>query len=62
MDMMWSERIGHELYVYWRGELVYKKWYTPKSRPSILLNGKGWPNQWITNHHETNQENPHGPR
>lgn len=47
--LLWSERIGNELYVYFRGKLIYKRWYKSKStdkKSSILINEK-WPNEWI---------------
>lgn len=48
--MMWSERIGNELYVYHNGSLVYKRWYKPsghKAQPSRIFNINGWPGEWI---------------
>lgn len=48
--LMWSEKIGNEVYVYHYGELIYKRWHkkgsTEKSQPSIIIN-KSWPNEWI---------------
>lgn len=50
--VMWSERVGNELYVYFAGKLIYKRWYkknsTEKRQPSLLLNIKGWLNEWIS--------------
>jgi hypothetical protein len=47
--MMWSERIGKELYVYRNGELVYKAWIDKdgKRRQSSILFNNSWPNEWI---------------
>jgi hypothetical protein len=48
--LLWSERIGHELYVYFRGKLIYKRWYKWKSTEksaSIIINDNGYPNEWI---------------
>ncbi len=45
--MMYSERIGNELYVFRNGELVYKRWGKKKTQPSLLFNTNGWPNEWI---------------
>jgi len=50
--MMWSEREGHEVYVFWNGRLVYKRWINAdgtKRHPSVLLN-EGWPPVWIIEH------------
>ena len=47
---MWAERIGHELYVFWRGIPIYKRWNKKddsKSQPSRLFNDNGWPNEEI---------------
>lgn len=44
--MMWSERHGHELYIYWMGHLVMKRWYTPYGTTSLLFN-PGWPTIWL---------------
>lgn len=48
--IMWSKRIGHELYVFFAGKLIYKKWFkkgtNEKSQPSVLFN-KQWPNEEI---------------
>jgi len=47
---MWAEKIGHELYVFWRGKIIYKSWLTKsgkKTQPSVLFNEK-WPNEEIT--------------
>jgi hypothetical protein len=43
--MMWSERRENEIYVYWNGVLVYKRWLKPNGEKaaSILLN-EIWPN------------------
>lgn len=44
MKITWSERIGNELYVYYCGTLIYKKWYNPgtnKKSRSILLGHNG---------------------
>ena len=43
MKLMWSETIGNHVYVYWRGELIYKK-----GKPSVLFN-KIWPRERIIN-------------
>lgn len=43
--MMWSERRGHEVYVFHNGDLVYKRWQDTagrKTQNSILLN-EHWP-------------------
>jgi hypothetical protein len=48
--LLWSEKVGNHIYVYWRGQLVYKKWIDPKgnkTQSSILINKNGWPNEWI---------------
>ena len=48
--MMWSKKIGNELYVYHNGKVIYKRWTDKKGKktqPSILLNDNGWPNEWI---------------
>lgn len=42
---MWSERHGNEVYVFWNGELAYKRWLDDrglKKHASMLAN-KGWP-------------------
>lgn len=47
--MMWSERHGNEVYVFWNGELVYKRWLDDsgrKLRASLLAN-REWPAVWI---------------
>jgi hypothetical protein len=47
---MWSEVRDGEVYVFWNGELVYKRWIDGqgnKRQPSLLAN-KGWPPVWIT--------------
>jgi len=47
--LLWSERIGHELYVYFRGKLIYKRWYkkgSTEKTASIIINDK-FPNEWI---------------
>lgn len=47
---MWSVTMGHELYVFRNGELVYKRWTKngKKTQPSLLYNvPTGFPNQWI---------------
>lgn len=50
--IMWSEVHGHELYVFWRGRVIYKRWIDKKSKkskkgmkqqPSVLFNHQ-WPN------------------
>lgn len=49
---MHSETIGHELYVFHNGVLIYKRWTDKngkKTQPSLLYNAPmGWPNEWIT--------------
>lgn len=49
--LLWSERIDGELYVYFRGKLIYKRWYkkgsNEKHQPSIIINDNGYPNEWI---------------
>jgi hypothetical protein len=48
--MIWKERIGHELYVFRNGELVYKVWFGKNGKrcqPSLLFNINGWPNEWL---------------
>jgi hypothetical protein len=46
--MMWSERHGDEVYVFWNGALVYKRWVKEdgEKRASLLFN-EHWPNVWI---------------
>jgi hypothetical protein len=44
--LMWAERIGHELYIFWRGKLIYKRWVGKngkKTQASVIFNEK-WPN------------------
>ena len=44
--MMWANRLGHEVYVWRNGKLVYKRWQDAdgnKTQNSILLN-EHWPN------------------
>jgi len=46
---MWSERHGNEVYVFWHGELVYKRWLDDsghKRHASMLVN-REWPSVWI---------------
>ena len=47
---MWSIRCANHLFVYWNGELVYKRWYAAngvdKAQDSILFNHP-WPVAWI---------------
>lgn len=50
LTMMTSKQIGHELYVWHNGQLVYKRWTNKsgkKTQPSLLFNVNGWPNEWI---------------
>lgn len=45
--MMWSKQVGHELYVYHDGRVIYKRWTTKsgnKTQPSVIFNDNGWPN------------------
>lgn len=49
---MWSEIVENHLYVYWAGQLVYKRWNGPKggkTQNSVLFNHEatGWPNEEI---------------
>lgn len=48
--MMWSERHGNEVYVFWNGELVYKRWLddSGRKRHASLLANREWPSVWIT--------------
>ena len=41
--MLWSERRGHELYVFWRGILIYKRWDYGQS---VLLCAYGVPRRF----------------
>lgn len=48
--LLWSERINHELYVYFRGKLIYKRWFkkgSTEKTASIIINDNGFPNEWI---------------
>lgn len=59
MKLFWAERHGDELYVFYCGVLIYKRWYKSnsnvKKQPSIIFNEQ-WPNEWINdklpNHHK----------
>lgn len=46
--MMWSERHGNEVYVFWNGQLIYKRWLNPDGgkQASALFN-EHWPTVWI---------------
>lgn len=47
--MMWSERVGSEIYVFYNGSLIYKRWLGAdgqKRQPSLLVNLE-WPTVWI---------------
>lgn len=48
--MMWSEKYKNHIFVFYNGELVYKRWVDEKTNTkmqnSLLLN-KHWPNEWI---------------
>jgi hypothetical protein len=47
--LMWTKRIGNELYIYWRGKVIYKRWIGKngqKTQPSIIFNEK-WPNEQV---------------
>lgn len=47
--IMWAQQIGHELYVFWRGKVIYKRWTSKsgkKTQPSVLFNEQ-WPNEEI---------------
>lgn len=39
----WTVQIGHELYLYCNGELIWKRW---RNKNSALFN-KGWPTEWL---------------
>jgi len=41
MKSMWAEKKDNHIYIYWRGEVIYKK-----GNPSILFN-KYFPNEMI---------------
>ncbi len=48
MKMMWAVRHLNHVYIFWRGEPVYKSYDQP-GHPSVLLNPK-WPGAvWIIN-------------
>lgn len=48
----WSDKIGHEVYIYCNGELIMKRWYdnNGKCLRTAVFN-KGWLTEWIS---ETN--------
>lgn len=40
---MWSEKIGNEVYVYFNGQLVYKKWLD-QNNSVVMNNPVNWKN------------------
>ena len=50
MDMLWSLRHKNHLFIFYKGEPIYKRWYykdtNNKAQNSILFN-KQYPNEWI---------------
>lgn len=49
--LMYSERIGNEIYVYHNGKLIYRRWLkknsNQKAQNSIIINDNGFQNVWI---------------
>lgn len=49
--LLWSERHGDEIYVFFCGKLIYKRWLkkksTEKRQQSVIFNDNGWPNEEI---------------
>lgn len=39
----WTEQIGHELYLYCDGELIWKRWHNKRS---VLFN-RSWLPEWL---------------
>lgn len=57
MKLMWSYDTGDELYVYWRGVLIYKKWFNTSTvygreygSYSVVMDSIGLP--WFTDHRD----------
>ena len=42
--LMWSERHGNHMFVYWRGKIIYKNYDSKES--SVLFNDY-WPNERV---------------
>lgn len=57
--MIHKEIKNGELYVYFKGKLLYKRWLGKKigskRQPSLLFNVNGWPNVWITSNDRSNE-------
>lgn len=43
---MWTVHNPPEIYVYWNGQLIFKRWLTKKRALGLLLN-ESWPNVFL---------------